>query len=284
MLTITPQPPQQKVAPVADDGTMSRPWYLFLAAVSSALADFIKGAVYGRPSLGNLNRVTKVTDAGSIGEAAFKDSDVVLGAPSLTHAGAVAKVSSSATLTESTISESTTEVDIANRELHVTGISGTPNSEQGLFEGGTQGAIRLKKTGSTYGFAIYTGADGEVGLYDGTNIVIYCKGGKAGLGGNSNPAYGADVSGDANVTGVYRRGGMQVVGVQGAAVTSPSGGGTVVTAPSGGTTIDSQARTAITALIAAVSSAGNTVDPAARTAIDAIRARLAAGSGHGLTA
>ncbi len=58
--------------------------------------------VRGGASLTHVNRLTKVTAAGVIGEAAFADTDVVLGATNLTTDGAIPKVST----TDGTLDES----------------------------------------------------------------------------------------------------------------------------------------------------------------------------------
>lgn len=55
-----------------------------------------------------------------------------------------------------------------------------------------------------------------------------------------------DATGDANVAGVYKVAGTQVVGPRGSSVTGPTGG----------TTVDSQARTAINAIIARLQAHG----------------------------
>lgn len=70
-------------------------------------------------------------------------------------------------------------------------------------------------------------------------LVIDGDNGRVGVN-NASPAYALDVTGDANVTGVYRVDGTQVVSNQGAAVADATGGATV----------DTEARSAINALLA----------------------------------
>lgn len=77
------------------------------------------GTVRGGANLTDVNRVTKVTAAGVIGEAAFADSNVVLGAPSLVDVGAVPKVDSAGTLTESAAKDDGTVLSVLARILSI---------------------------------------------------------------------------------------------------------------------------------------------------------------------
>jgi hypothetical protein len=70
-------------------------------------------------------------------------------------------------------------------------------------------------------------------------VAIIDQSGFTRLGGNTAPAYAADVTGDGNVSGVYRVAGTQVVKARMLGIAAPAGGGV----------IDVQARAAIVALI-----------------------------------
>lgn len=244
----------------------------------------------------------------------------VYGGPSLTNQGAIPKVSEDGTLAESGVTDDGTTVYASARNVAV-GATAAPNvaagrnyvyvkgsSSLGVLEGATGQAdgnavgvmlIDAYDVNSTLaekriGYILFS-LDGTTATKRGGRIYFATKAdnggltiwgaltqaGKWGFGGNISPAEAIDATGDANVSGVYKVAGTQVVGAQQAAVAAPTGGGTAIVAPSGGAVIDIQARAAIAGIISAISSLGNTVDPAARTAINDIRARLAA---HGLTA
>jgi hypothetical protein len=126
--------------------------------------------------------------------------------------------------------------DVAGR-IRAAGNTG-PSTGAGMemFYTGTAGGIVSFDRGSS-AFKQFT--------LDGDPIVINAtSGGNVGIGGGAS--FKLDVSGDVNTSGVFRVGGTQVVGPRGAAVAAPSGG----TAP------DSQARTAINALIARLQAHG----------------------------
>src|SRR5436190_2166954 len=100
MLKLPNLPADSKVT--EPDGRATQQFWLFFGAI----ARIIRELVHGAKSLTTVNRVTKVTEAGTIGEAAFSDTDVMLGAPSLTHAGRLPKVSATpGTLEESALTE-----------------------------------------------------------------------------------------------------------------------------------------------------------------------------------
>lgn len=273
MLSITPQAPQQKIGPVSDDGTFTRPWYLFLTDVSKALADFIAGAVYGRPTLLHLNRVTKVTDSGTIGEAGFLDTDVVTGAPTLTHVGRVTKVtatgvigeaaflgtdvvlgaptltdvnripkvSAAGTLGESAVSDDGTTVTALARQMAITGstpeykASTTGGTQPGRFaklwnDDNLYVALNLSFDGANWNLDDTSKTGTVLRLNLGTLVVFNAtaganprtltqtftvdSAGKVGMGGNTSPGYSGDATGDINASGVFRKGGTQVLGAR----------------------------------------------------------------------
>lgn len=275
--------------PVADQlGNFGRPWFLYFTALTKRLG-VLADAVMGWSALTHQDRVAKVTAEGTIGEAEFADSDVVLGAPSLTTQGAIPKVSA----TDGTLNESALTDDgqkITNRRT----IAGAAQPQYVIDSGGTTGkgrigrVIDLARVDLTVNLSFdgtnwnldNTASDGALVVVNPSQVEFWF----APAGANPvTPVLNTVVTtaGEVDTPTAYRVGGVQVVGAQQPAVTAPSGGGTVIVAPTGGAVIDIQARAAIAGIISAISSLGNTVDPAARTAINDIIATLQA---HGLTA
>jgi hypothetical protein len=74
----SPSVPPPTVAATEDTGTVTRPWYLYFAAVHSRM-DELKGAVLGWSGLLHQGRIAKVSNSsGTIAEASFTESDVQL--------------------------------------------------------------------------------------------------------------------------------------------------------------------------------------------------------------
>lgn len=235
-------------------------WVWVAGAMSGLLA--ARPADLGTNDTGFIFNSTDALDYRWSG-AAWVALDTVRGGASLTHDGRLLMVSAvDGVASESAVTDDGTSVLIGARDVVL-------NNAKILKQYAADGVtLRNLLTHFSDDVVYLDNPDGSVSIRPKAGSLLLVS-------------TSVDITGNENVSGVYKVAGTQVVGAQGAAVTSPTGGGTVVAAPSGGATQDTQARTAIVSIIAAIASTGNTVDPTARTAIDAIRARLTA---HGLTA
>ncbi len=270
-----PTIPPQAVPPLDDrqgDTTlpalMSRSWWLPLndlftavRSIASDVASLISGSVIGRGSLTTLNVLPKVGAAGALVESAVVDdgATVTATARNMTITGAlpVYKLKTTGGTQPGRVGKVTDAITLFSRNVSFDG------ANWNIDDVAIDAEMMTTAGGAFYFFYVTPGANPRA------------------------PALAVTIDtilGNLDVIGVYKVAGTQVVGPRLTAVTAPTGGGTSVSAPAGGAVIDVQARTAINSIITAISSAGNTVDPAARTAINDIRARLAAGTGHGLTA
>lgn len=219
----------------------------------------------GGASLTHVDRVVKVTAAGTIGEAAFEDTDVVLGAPGLTTDGALPKVSATdGTLEESAIVDDGTDVTLTraiagavqpgwvcksqvaaknrwtkftdDERLDLSMNLSFDGTEFNLDDTGEAGALlTITPTQFRFWFVAAGANPATARVIEKMNLT----GGKLRVGDGTGATYALESAGDISAAGVYRVGVTQVVGSQGAAVT----------APTLGATIDAQARTAINDII-----------------------------------
>ncbi len=151
------------------------------------------GTVRGGAALTNAGKITKVTAAGTIGESSITDNG------------------SAVTFIE------VMEMLVANASINVRTPDNTTAPAIGIFQ--DQGSIRnygayalIKVTTSDYGLVVRKASvDTEI-------ITILNTNGRVGIK-NTAPAYAFDVTGDLNVTGVYRQGGT--AGITGVAALAP---------------------------------------------------------------
>jgi hypothetical protein len=206
------------ITPLADDlGNSSRPWFLYFTALTRRLG-VLRDAVMGWSRLTHQDRVVKVTAEGTVGEAAFRDTDVVLGALSLTNAGAIPKVSATAgTLTESALTDngatvsSTEPVEVTGmiRAMSTAGVA--PAAGKGIemrYNSGTDRGVlvSIDRATATYKRLVLDAADVLINISGATVLTTDATG--------------------ANVVGVYKVAGTQVVTARqadaGAAASSPA--------------------------------------------------------------
>ena len=219
------------------------------------------GDVMGGSSLADIGRMTKVTEENTIGETTFSDKDVVLGAKSLIDVGRIPKITAAGTVTESALKDNGTVVS-GTEPLHLdTGatppasqISLTANglgaleawcyaagNEELLFDckwvGGTLIAAnttctRLVKDGNALYFTFAHGQTIGNPVTDAAALLIDLTTGFCRFGGVTAPAYQVDVTGDINVSGAVRVGGVAIVSaiVPPAPLTAAAVGQTLTTA------------------------------------------------------
>jgi hypothetical protein len=269
-----PQLPPQSVPPLDERGgdtslppLLSRVWWLFFNSLVNSVGAFIA-------KLTTPGAIPKVTAAGVLGESAISDD------------GTTVKVASRVLKVSETISGAA----LPTVELEAVGVTDkTRYTRTSAAVPRADILVNVSFDGTNFNLDDITKPGLRISFNTSSGILF------ATFSAGANPRsstieFTVDPTGNVNAVGVYKVAGTQVVGAQLAAITSPtgggtsvsaasgggtsvsaaSGGGTFVSAPSGGTVIDVQARTAISAIISAISSAGNTVDPAARTAIASI--------------
>jgi hypothetical protein len=211
--------------------------------------------------------------------------DTVKGGGTLTTVSAIPKVTATGILGPSAITDDGSEVLILSRQMRQSRVSApaltieltaTPadaNSIAGVTASAADGTV-TNSAGGTINFranGLWTianhGTDIQFrGISNGSTTLTEWarfRDGNLGLGGNTTPAEAMDATGDANVSGVYKVAGTQVVSTRGAALTATGA------ALAGAPVAYSQAYTTLTTQLA------NNL----KTRVDELEARLQA---HGL--
>jgi hypothetical protein len=220
--------------------------------------------------------------------------DTVKGGPALTTVGAIPKVTAAGTLGESALSDDGTTV--SSTEPVEIDSGATPDSQLALKANGLGALAFLCYVagnqqilfGAEYLGGVFIARDTSAarilratnklrfgwatGLTPGSSFTFTDAGaidldnGLWGFGGNITPGYPVDVTGNCNVSGVYRVAGTQVVGARGAALTA------AIAAVGAAPAAYNQA------YVQTLADAANNL----KTRLDQMEARLTPAAGHGL--
>lgn len=189
--------------------------------------------VRGGGSLTDVNRLTKVSAAGTLGESAVTDDGtavtvasrrlgVNITTPVLDQGGGRGYLMVKGPTNVGVVETSQGSADADASQVGAWQISDTncttANKRIGQIRVLTMGATATDRGGS---ITFATKADGGA-LTDRERLD---NAGNHGFGGNLSPAYPVDVTGDVRISGVYRVGANQVVGARGAGLTASAGAG-----------------------------------------------------------
>lgn len=238
----------------------------------------------GGGALTHVGRLTKVTAAGTLGESAVTDDGSTITSPeklvidlgaSPANSQIVLRAAGLGALSLICFSTDLQRVDFDQERLN--GVQIATNAIVGRIQKNV-GKLRFYgAAGQTVGTAIGT-TGGPLVLLATLDLAT----GAWGFGGNAAPVHPVDVTGDANVDGVYMVDGDQVVGPRLAAIAAPTVTTTAVTLTAGGTYTANE-QSMLASLKASVNQLNTDVANLEIT-VNLLRDALRIATGHGLTA